>query len=315
LSSIVGGGTAGLTVATRLSEDPSVSVLVLEAGNDTSSDLNVLAPGLSPIMYGNPAYDWDYKTVPQPHAADRVFAHIRGKQLGGSSAMNFMFWTHPSQGDIDNWGALGNPGWSWRELAPYFAKSERYVAPSAQTAADLRAGYVEPAAHGTSGPITSTFPDSYGPLTEAWPRTYENLGLGVKGDPRKGLALGGYTNLVNIDTATHTRSYAANAYYLPVASRQNLKVLTAAHTHKILFTVRGKDRVASGVEYAKDGQTVTVSARKEVVLAAGSIASPQILELSGIGGKKLLNKLGVPVVVDNANVGENLQDHLYVPTG
>ncbi|KAH6678758.1 GMC oxidoreductase [Plectosphaerella plurivora] len=312
---IVGGGTAGLTVATRLSEDPSLSILVLEAGNDHSSDLNVLAPGLFPIMYGNPDYDWDYKTTPQPQAADRIFAHIRGKQLGGSSAMNFMFWTHPSQRDIDNWGALGSPGWSWRELAPYFAKSERYVAPSAQTAADLRAGYVDPAAHGRSGPITSTFPDSYGPITEAWPRTYENLGLGVKSDPRKGFALGGYTNLVNIDTATHVRSYAANVYYLPVAGRPNLKVLTAAHTLKILFETRGRDRVASGVKYAKDGQTVTVSARKEVILAAGSIASPQILELSGIGGKKLLTKLGVPVVVDNANVGENLQDHLYVPTG
>lgn len=287
----------------------------MEAGNDHSDDLNVLAPGLFPAMYANPEYDWNYKTVPQVNANGRVFAHIRGKQLGGSSAMNFMFWTHPSQGDINNWGALSNKGWSWDKLAPYFAKSEKYVAPSAQTRIDLRTQYINPAAHGTSGPIFSTFPDSYGPLTEAWPRTYKTLGIEVKGDPRSGLALGGYTNLLSINTATHTRSYAANAYYLPVAGRRNLKVPTAAHVQKILFTKKGGEAVASGVQCVKGGQTITVTAAKEVIVAAGTIASPQILELSGIGNGKILRGFGIPTVVDNAGVGENLQDHVYVPTG
>uniref|UniRef100_L2FBI9 Aryl-alcohol n=1 Tax=Colletotrichum fructicola (strain Nara gc5) TaxID=1213859 RepID=L2FBI9_COLFN len=152
------------------------------------SDLNVLAPGLFPAMYGNPEYDWDHKTAPQPAANSKVVAHVRGKQLGGSSAMNLMFWTHPSRQDIDGWGELSNAGWSWDELAPCLRNSEALVAP----------------------PIANEFPQLQSPLLRTWPRTLENLGLAVRSDPQDVKALGGYVNLLNIDGAT--RSYAANAY-------------------------------------------------------------------------------------------------------
>ncbi|GKT42709.1 dehydrogenase citC [Colletotrichum spaethianum] len=310
---IVGGGTAGLTVAARLTEDPRVTVLVLEAGADRSEDLNVLAPGLFPAMYGNPDYDWDYKTVPQAAANNKVVAHIRGKQLGGSSAMNFMFWTHPSRRDIDNWGKLGNKGWSWDALAPYFRKSEAYVAPSAQQTSDLLLDYVDPRVHGTSGPIGNEFPKLYSPFLRAWPRTIEKLGLGVKGDPRDGKALGGYVNLLNIKNGT--RSYAANAYLEPARQRANLRVLTDAHVSRIILKKNKNNVQATGVTWTQGSEKIEATASKEVILAAGSIASPQLLEVSGIGSKILLEKHGIQVFVDNPNVGENLQDHIYVPLG
>ncbi|TDZ30780.1 Dehydrogenase citC [Colletotrichum spinosum] len=310
---IVGGGTAGLTLAARLTENTSVTVLVLEAGVDHSDDLNVLAPGLFPAMYGNPDYDWDYKTVPQGSANDKVVAHIRGKQLGGSSAMNFMFWTHPSRQDIDNWGALGNKDWSWEALSPYLRKSESFISPNSQQTSDLHLGYVDSSAHGSSGPIINQFPSLYSPLLQAWPRTLERLGLGVQGDPRDGTALGGYVNLLNIENGT--RSYAANAYLAPSRQRKNLKVVTGAFVTKILLNKTKTDVVAKGVRWSQNGTIFEATAIKEVILAAGSIASPQLLEISGVGGKSLLQQHGVEVLVDNPNVGENLQDHVYVPLG
>ncbi|CZR63099.1 probable choline dehydrogenase [Phialocephala subalpina] len=311
---IVGGGTAGLTVAARLSNDPSTTVLVLEAGNDHSNDINVLSPGLYTIMYGDPEYDWNYKTVPQIHANGQEVAHPRGKQLGGSSAINFLFWTHASQQDIDNWGELGNANWSWETLEPYFIKSETYLAPSALVEEDLQTKYINPSIHGRNGPINNTFPDIYGPLDEAWPRTYEALGMSPKTDPRDGFALGGYTNLINMDLKSHTRSYAATAYWLPASKRPNLKVLTGALVEKILLEKDIQGQVtATGVRFSSGNKTIEAKAMKEVILSAGSVGSPQILELSGIGDPGLLNKYGIEVLVHNENVGDNLQDHNYVP--
>lgn len=265
-------------------------------------------------MYGDLEYDWNYKTVPQIHANGQEVAHPRGKQLGGSSAINFLFWTHASQQDINNWGELGNKNWSWNTLEPYFTKSETYLAPSHIVEKDLRTEYVEANLHGKGGPINNTFPDIYGPLDEAWPRTYETLGIAPKTDPRDGLALGGYTNLINMDLKSHTRSYAATAYWLPTAKRQNLKVLTGSLVEKILLEKDTNGTVmATGVRYSSGNKTVEVKAKKEVILSAGSIGSPQILELSGIGNPDLLKKHDIEVLVANENVGENLQDHIYVP--
>ncbi|KAM0323704.1 hypothetical protein ACHAQA_008641 [Verticillium albo-atrum] len=266
-------------------------------------------------MFGNPEYDWDYKTVPQPAAGGRVFAQIRGKQLGGSSAVNFMFWTHASQQDVNNWGELGNKGWSWKELAPYFKKSETFVPPSKQLTEDLRLEFVDPKAHGYKGPIVNAFPDRFSPILPAWIRTFENLDLGVNGDPRDGLAVGGFANPLNIDPERRERSYAANAYLGLVRQQKNLKVVTAAFVNKILVDEVRNAAVATGVEWTHGGVTQKSTARKEVILSAGSIASPQILELSGIGNKDLLKKHGIQVKVHSPNVGENLQDHLYVPLG
>ncbi|KAF3936893.1 hypothetical protein ABW19_dt0206193 [Dactylella cylindrospora] len=312
---IAGGGTAGLTIAARLTEDPNIKVAVIEAGENRLSDLTILAPGLLTALYSNPDYDWNFHTVPQPNVNNKVYAHPRGKALGGSSAINFLFWTHPSQKDINNWGLLGNANWTWNALKPYFKKSETYVAPSAQVAYDLQTQFIVPSSHGSTGPIKTGFPDWYTEITEAWPRTFANLGLGVNGDPKDGLALGGYTNLLNLDLSSHTRSYAATGYYAPNAGRTNLHVFTGSLVKKVVFTTVAGAKVATGVQFIKNGTTTTLAATKEVILSAGTFGSPQILELSGIGKSSLLTQHGIPVVVNNPNVGENLQDHLYVPIG
>lgn len=306
-----------MTLSTRLSQDPRNNVLVLEAGNDLSNDTNVLSPGLYTAMYGNPDYDWNYKTVPQVHANNQVIAHPRGKQIGGSSAINFLFWTHASQQDLDNWGALGNEGWSWDKVEPYFTKSENFVAPSANVVRDLQAQWVDPKIHGKNGPIKNSIADIYGPLDKAWPRTYDTLHLAANGDPRNGKALGAYSVPLNIDLKSHTRSYAASAYYVPNKRRPNLTVLTDALVEKIIFEKDKKSGqpIASEVLYSTSSGKVRVKAKKEVILSAGSIGSPQILELSGIGDPKLLKSLGIDVVYPNKAVGEGLQDHYYVPIG
>ena len=229
--------------------------------------------------------------------------------------MNFLWWTHASRRDIDNWGALGNKGWSWDELPPYLKKSEMYVQPSKQVEADLRTDYVEPSLHGLNGPIVNSFPNSYGPLMEAWPRTFETLGIGVDGDPRGGVALGGYTNLFNIDPESHSRSYPATAYYAPASRRPNFKAVTGAFATKILFDKVGNVTVATGVSYLKDGISYAATARKEVIVSAGSMQSSKLLELSGIGGYRLLKKYDIECLVDNPNVGENFQNHLILPLG
>lgn len=312
---IIGGGTAGLTVAARLSEDANTSVLVLEAGEDRSEDINVLAPGLLTSLYANSQYDWDYHTVPQTNANDHILAHPRGKQLGGSSAINFLWWTHASQQDIDNWGLLGNRNWSWDALDPFFKKSEKYIQPSAETIAALDTSYIDTDLHGSTGPVSTTFADIQLPFDEAWPRTYEKLGLSVTSDPRDGLALGGYTNLLNFDLGTRSRAYAATTYLKDANPRSNFQVVTGAHVQRILLDTSCDTPKAIGVEYLVNGTMIVVDARNEVILSAGAFGSPQLLELSGIGNPKVLRKNSITPVVSNANVGENLQDHAYVPLG
>lgn len=232
--------------------------------------------------------------------------------MGGSSAINFLYWTHASQQDINNWGELGNANWSWDALDPFFKRSEHFVAPSSIVEQDLQTESIVPSVHGDNGLILNTFPDIYGPLDEAWPRTWEALGLEMKSDPRDGLALGGYTNLLNLDLNGRKRSYAATAYYLPASKRPNLKVITGALVEKIILEKRYDGVTATGVKYANG---TIAYAKKEVILSAGSYGSPQVLELSGIGNPDILKKGGIEILVDNKNVGENLQDHVYVPLG
>ncbi|KAI9676550.1 MAG: hypothetical protein M1817_000709 [Caeruleum heppii] len=315
---IAGGGTAGLTLATQLSEDPAVTVGVIEAGADQTENFQVLVPGLASSMLGNSSYDWIYQTTPQVNANGRVIAHPRGKQLGGSSAINFMFWTHASQLDIDDWGFLGNEGWSWKDLQQYFKKSETYVPPAPDAAVDLSTDFIDPAVHGDTGPLRNGFPRNYTNLQESWPQTYQTLGLAPNGDPRAGLALGGFSNPMVIDPVTVTRQYAANAYWKPNAARPNLKVLTGALVSNVVFAHESGPKgnlVATGVNFTVGANSYIVNATKEVVLSAGSFGSPQILELSGIGSAEILKQYGIPVRIDNPNVGENMQDHPLVPLG
>ena len=310
---VAGGGTAGLTLAARLTENPDIIVGVIEAGLDRTEDPNVLTPVLTPTMWDNPDYDWIFETVPQAHGNNRVVNQPRGKQLGGSSAINFLYSTHASQRDIDDWGELGNLGWSWSELFPYFLKSEKYNAPSASISAQVDTTFIEPSLHGERGPIQNSFSPFYDNFYKAWEPTYKNLGLGPTGDPKGGIAIGAYTTLLSLDATNATRSYAGNAYYKPNAGRPNLMVLTGAFATKIVFAASKTPLVAIGVSFTFNGEVYTASARREVLICAGTFQAPHLLELSGIGNASLLKSKGIDLQFDNPNVGENLQDHILLP--
>jgi choline dehydrogenase-like flavoprotein len=235
--------------------------------------------------------------------------------LGGSSALNFLMLMYPPKGNIDAWAALGDSSWNYESLAPYFRKFAT-VHPPPQSARDLLGlTYLNEDLAKGDGPIHVSYSEGYGVTNKAWMKTFADLGLEISSDPRDGKALGAFQNHASIDPDTHTRSYACTGYYTPeVAKRPNLVVLTETLVNKILFdTTSGDDAVATGVEIiTKDGQKRQVSASTEVILAAGALQTPQILELSGVGGRDLLEKLGIPVIVENPNVGEHLQDHPIV---
>lgn len=251
--------------------------------------------------------------MPQVRGNDRVVGHPRGKQLGGSSAVNLDFWTHASQQDIDNWGALGNPGGFWKELLPYFLKSETYNAPPATLSKQVDTSFIDSALHGRNGPVQDSFPPFYDNFYKAWEPTYQNLGLGPTGDPKDRLAIGAYTTLLTLEPKNASRTYAANAYSKPVAARLNFQVLTGALATKIAFIPSVRSLKASGLTFKVEGHNDTASVTREVILCAGAFSSPQLLELSGIGGSSLLKSKNIEVLDDNLNVGDNLRDHILLP--
>ncbi|KAF2680047.1 GMC oxidoreductase [Lentithecium fluviatile CBS 122367] len=308
---IIGGGIGGLVVANRLSEDADKRVLLIEAGANRQGDPKIDTVGMLSTLYGDPDYDWDFMTEPQAHVNGRQIPHPRGKVLGGSTAINFCATVYPSKANFEAWKALGNEGWDAAGLAPYFRKYSRFTPPSAETKELLSIDYINEELHGKDGPLPVTIPDIYGPFQSSWSKSLDKLGWCNTDDPIEGEKLGTFACGLSIDAETKTRGYAASAYYTPdVAKRPNLEVLTETFVEKIL-TKNGDGSVeATGVRVqTKDGAHVDIVAKKEVILSAGAIQSPQILELSGIGQKELLEKHDIPVVLDSPGVGENLQDH------
>jgi choline dehydrogenase-like flavoprotein len=242
-----------------------------------------------------------------------VLPQPRGRVLGGTSAINFQLVLYPSQRDLDSWASLGNSGWNWKDVEQYYHKSSTLYPPSDETRKLLNLDYACEKPTG-DGPIQLSFGDGYTPANKAWIDTWAKLGYGVSDEPIKGACIGGFTHPASIDPKTKFRSYAANTYYSPeVATRPNLHVLTEAHVDKILLEGTDRSAVAKGIKVTSaDGTQHEISATDEVILSAGTLHSPKLLELSGIGGKDLLESHGIPVLVDNANVGENLQDHPIV---
>ncbi|KAI8977772.1 GMC oxidoreductase [Trametes punicea] len=309
---IVGGGTAGLVVAARLSEDPSVVVGVIEAGDWDPNVDAINVPGLHGRIIGNPKYDWGLKTVPQKHANGREIAQPRGKALGGSSMLNFMGANRASAREYDAIEALGNPGWNWREFLKYFKKSETTLPFAPELAQEHGLVAPDPLYHGDSGPLVKGYATWFDPLRTSFLETLENLGLPRNPDPDSGRNMGATTAFLTVDSRAAIRTYSASAYYVPNASRPNLRVLTNSQATKIIFRAATSPLEATGVEFLNSGKVYNVTIRKEVILAAGSLQTPQLLELSGIGNKTILNKYGVPPLVDLPGVGENLQDHVKV---
>jgi choline dehydrogenase len=290
---IVGSGSAGSVVAERLSASGRFSVLVLEAGG-TDRRFYVQMPLGYGKTFFDPAVNWNYKAEPDPGLAGNVDHWPRGKLLGGSSSINAMVWIRGSAEDYDAWAAAGNPGWGYADLLPLFKAIE-----------DNEAGADEWRSVG--GPLHVTdCSRSVHPLTARYLKAGQEAGLPLNPDFNGASQEG--VGIYQISTRNGRRMSASRAFLRPAMKRKNVRVETQALATKILF----EGSRAVGVEYIRNGRTITARAGREIVLCAGSINTPQLLQLSGVGPADLLRSLGIPVVHDNSNVGANLQDHLGI---
>ncbi|KDN45610.1 GMC oxidoreductase [Tilletiaria anomala UBC 951] len=305
---VLGGGTAGLTVAARLSEGGKYTVAVLEAGPDGRGDPIIDTPGQFGADLGT-KYDWNMTTQPQSNGVPAV-GWPRGHVLGGSSALNFLVWDRPNKREIDAWEQLGSPGWNWDFVYKYIKKAETYTQPDPDK---IEAMNFTPVAsdYGTSGPIHVSFPFYVSEQVSKWIAALSSLGI-QSNTRAKGDNNGSALQPSDINPANSTRSYSAAAYFWPNSNRPNLKVLTGALVDKIMFNQNsiGNNLVASGVNFQYNGASYTVPVRKEVILSAGSVMSPAILERSGIGKESVLSAAGIPQLKE-LPVGENLQEHTY----
>ncbi|KAI1633638.1 putative GMC oxidoreductase [Biscogniauxia mediterranea] len=314
---IVGGGTAGLVLANRLTEDPSQSVLVLEAGSDHSESPRVKAPAFYQTLLATDL-DWGFRTEPQERLNGRKINLNQGKVLGGSSVISACLFAPPTKAIIDTWAALGNDGWDWDTLKSYYAKV--YTPPVVPKSSEKKLaldGWAAKSDDTARGPVKVSFPgDHTHPIREAWVQAFKDRGYFMRNNPWvSGEAVGAFSVLATIDPTTGERNHAAKTYYSPVKERGNLHTLTNTVVDKIMFGDGDLSNTAVGVRYHSQAGMKTVSARKEVIIAAGALQSPKLLELSGIGDPDLLKRHGIEVVKDLVGVGENLQDHLACDLG
>ncbi|KZT05544.1 GMC oxidoreductase [Laetiporus sulphureus 93-53] len=309
---ICGGGTAGLTLAARLSEEPQTSVLVLEAGGENLNDATILRPAGWGSHFSNNEYAWTYQTTKQKHVGDAEQLWFRGKGLGGSSAINFMCWTKPPAEEINDFEKLGSPGWNWGNYEKYLSKTEGFVPPSADVQKRNRMCF-DAWRIGTQGPLKVSYPGTIDEAELHFQQTLINAGLPIAPHPVSGDPKGVFFAPNTYDPSTHTRSYATTAFYLPNKDRANLTVLTSASVNRMHTdtTMNGK-LSAMGVEFLHGDKTYIVNAKKEVILSAGALKSPHILELSGIGRKDVLEKINVPARIELPGVGQNAQEHVFV---
>ncbi|KAJ3992893.1 alcohol oxidase [Lentinula boryana] len=308
---IVGGGTAGLVLAARLTEDSAVNVGVIEAGEPRFDEVDVNIPAYFGQALFNPLYDWAYQSVPQAALDGRSIGLNHGKMIGGSSALNLMVWQRGSQGDYDNWSQLGiDGGWDWAGLLPYFEKTENVTTGPLDTPYNFTARAGTGSGEGVSGPLPIGYNNFYSTIEGPYAQSLLSLGVPKNADPDSGDATGFFNSAASVDPQTGNRTYSGRNYLLPNTGRSNLAVLVGAQATKIQFAQNGGNVTATGVQFTASEVNYTVSAGKEVILSSGSLHTPQLLELSGIGDETRLSDLGIPVVIANSDVGENLQDHL-----
>lgn len=291
---IVGAGSAGCVLAHRLSEDPDVNVLLLEAGPRDWHPFIHMPAGLAKLV-GKKGVNWDYVTAPEPQLDNRVLWWPRGKVLGGSSSINAMCYIRGVPRDYDAWAQAGARGWDWAGVLPYFIRAERN-----QRGAD--------ALHGADGPLYVSDLRYVNPLSHVFVEAGEQAGLPRNDDFNGPNQLG--VGLYQVTQKDGARCSAAVAYLQPARGRRNLTVLTGAHASRITFE-RGR---ATGVAYVHRGRAFHAPAAREVLVCGGAINSPQLLMLSGIGPAGELRRLGIETVVDAPEVGANLQDHLDICT-
>jgi choline dehydrogenase len=294
---IVGAGTAGCVLANRLSADPDVNVLLLEAGGkDNYFWIHIPVGYLYTI--GNPRTDWCYETEAEEGLNGRSIGYARGKVLGGCSSINAMVHMRGQRSDYDHWAALGNRGWSWDEVLPYFKRTEDYV-------------HGADALHGAGGELRIEERRVSWEILDAWREAAAECGIPKIVEFNRGDNFGNAYFQVN--QRRGVRWSATRAFLRPARHRRNLKVMTHANAQRIRIETREGIKRATGVEL-RSPQTGAgvVEARREVILSAGAIGSPQILQLSGIGPTALLRELGLAVNHDLPGVGENLHDHLQI---
>ncbi|KAJ3487694.1 hypothetical protein NLI96_g3355 [Meripilus lineatus] len=311
---IVGGGSAGLTVAARLSEDPNVTVGVLEAGCYVSDMPQINVPGYVGQTIGHPDVDWMFSSTPQP-------------KLGGRT----VFQSRATSAEYDAFETLGNPGWNWTEFLKYLKKAssrlvyhlptkiefrEQSETLTSPPSSDCDKYHIKPedGTHGRDGPVAKTFPRWITELHVPFFTTLESLGVPINPDPQNGNVVGSYTSAYSIHPETVTRSYAATAYYEPNVQRPNFDVLLSAQANRINLENTPNGVKATGVSFTCNGETYVVNAHREVILCAGAFQTPQLLELSGIGRPDILKRNGIDVLVELPGVGENLEVKGDTPT-
>ncbi|RDW80189.1 hypothetical protein BP6252_04827 [Coleophoma cylindrospora] len=313
---IVGGGVSGLVVANRLSEDSAVTVLVVEAGELDAGEDFIAIPGISSGLGQNAVgtkYDWNVSYSAQSELNNRSVQMPIGKVVGGGSILNRMLMDRGSKADYDRWAELGNVGWDFAGLLPYFIKSETFTPPAADFAAEWGIEH-DASVHGTSGYVNSSYPPFVYPSTKNYFESMKSLGINVPKDAANGEALGAFWSTLALNPGVSTRCSARVAYHDTVETRSNLHLLTGNQVTKLVTDSTSGSVTATGIEYASDASSAikSVTANKEVILAAGSLHTPQVLQLSGIGSASFLSSLGISSVIDLPGVGENHQDHQYV---
>ncbi len=289
---IVGAGSAGCVLANRLTSDPAIRVLLLEAGANHSGLWVKVPVGFVKIM-GRPKYDWCFQSEPNVALGGRTVTYPRGKIIGGSSAINGHVYTRGQAADYDRWRNLGNVGWGWADVLPYFKKSEHQEHGPDEW-------------HGIDGPLYVSDSRCQMPLLEVFLRAAAEIGITRISDFNRGTNEGcGY---FQVNQKNGKRWSSADAYLSPIKSRNNLTVIPHAHASRILFT----NKEASAVEFWMNGERALARSKGEVIVSAGTIGSPHLLQLSGVGPGSVLKENGVDVLHDLPGVGENLQEHVIL---
>ena len=289
---IVGAGSAGCVLANRLTANPKISVLLLEAGGKDTYPWIHIPVGYYKTMH-NPKTDWCFKTEPDESINGRSINYPRGKTLGGSSSINGLLYIRGQSQDYDIWRQQGNTGWGWDDVLPYFIKSENQERGKNEF-------------HGVGGPLSVSNIRIKLDILDEFQNAAEEMGIPKINDFNTGDNFG--CDYFQVTEKNGLRCSTAVGYLNPAKKRSNLKVEVKAHVKQINF--EGKKAV--GISYWKNGELITVKANKEVVLSAGSIGSPHILQASGVGDEHKLRELGISVAHHNSSVGKNLQDHLML---